>query len=122
MELKLEEYTADTQSDGDPDIDSLTYDEAIKLLLNNEDLLYREIIKIMGNRQMNVHKIANNILKRHKLKRYISSSEYQKLTSKISFILRTKTKKFRVYYKNSSRKTRRLYSIIDGGDHNVKDI
>ncbi len=120
MESKLERYTVNIVPDKNPDIDSLTYDEAIKLLLTDEDILYKEIVKVMGTRQMNVHRIANNILKRYGLNKYISSSEYQKFTSKISIILRTKN--FKVYYKNSNRKIKRLYSINYNGDNNGKNI
>jgi len=65
-------------------------DEIVETLLSDDSLLYDEIKGVMGNTPMTARKIRNRILRKYGIEKTVNHRDIQRLSSKISFILRVK--------------------------------
>jgi len=65
-------------------------DEIVEALLSDDSLLYDEIKGVMGNTPMTARKIRNRILRKYGIEKTVNHRDIQRLSSKISFILRVK--------------------------------
>jgi len=65
-------------------------DEIVEILLSDNNLLYDEIKSVMGNTPMTARKIRNRILRKYGIEKTVNHEDIQRLSSKISIILRAK--------------------------------
>ena len=63
-------------------------DKIVEALLSDDSLLYNEIKGVMGNTPMTARKIRNRILRKYEIEKTVNHRDIQRLSSKISFLLR----------------------------------